>query len=123
MKTDACKLCRKPAEMAYAVELGKEIPIDGGCFGRWSPAELDALLGVKQEDNSGHAVRMPSPMSGGVLGAEVARADNTMRAVGLEDRTLQPSNQPPLTQLGSLSPGSGSLPGPDVPPASQEVTR
>lgn len=43
-----CAICRKPAEMIYAVQPGKEKPICGKCFRTWAPPELDRLLGVKQ---------------------------------------------------------------------------
>jgi hypothetical protein len=45
-----CQLCRKPADMNYAVDAEKEIPLCGACFGKWSPKKLDGLLGVRQKD-------------------------------------------------------------------------
>jgi hypothetical protein len=45
-----CKLCRKPAEMAYSVGAGEDIPLCSACFGKWSPRRLDGLLGVRQKD-------------------------------------------------------------------------
>lgn len=50
-----CKLCRKEAQMIYAVDGEHEIPLCGACFGRWSPRKLDGLLGVKQADYGSEA--------------------------------------------------------------------
>lgn len=45
---DDCKLCGNHAGMSYEVQPDKPVQVCPECFGKWAPAELNALLGVQE---------------------------------------------------------------------------